>query len=772
MKGDSTSIQEEKKPPRFGISRRAFLKLSALTGAAATVSCATKNPDILTPEEKTEGVVTEKWVPTSCLNCPARCATKVRVVNGKAVKITGNPLSQASEGKTCPRAQIGLQVLYDPDRVSTPLKRMNPTKGKGVDPQWTPISWRQALDEIGGRLKALRNQNEPHKLALFCGLNTTSSEDMIHRFADAYGTPNVISADGFESEAEKSGGWMSDGHYEQSAYDLGQTNYILSFGASILESQTPLVRLLRMWGKMRREKSTRSKVVVVDPRYSITAAKADEWIPINPGTDAALAMAIANVLISEDLHDKDFVETWAAGFDEYKQLALDEYSPNKVASITGIRAETIQRIAREFARTKPAIAWRGRGATSRPGGTYASYAIYCLNALVGSIDAPGGVIYQENPQYREMPGLVEDSVAKAGKAKPCLDLRHTAQFPAAEVVTNQVPDSITSGTPYSVDMAIGFNANFSMSAPGTERWDEALKEIPYYIHISPFPSEMAAYADILLPTGTFLEEWGYDHSPPGSGFAELKIKQPAVEPIHDTQSIIDIVFKLATRAGGSVERSFAGIGDDAKGFVKYRTGVLINWGDFRRNGVWKGPAYEYRKYDRIFNTPSKKFEFYSGNLKALSDEEGERAYLPHYEPAKFLGDEADYPLVLTTYRPVMNIQNGSQNYPWAQEIFLVMHGRGWNNFVEVNSETAKANRFRDGDMVWVESQFGKIKAKARVIEGIHPGVVSIASGQGHYAYGEWQKGIGVNPNEIIGVDYDRISGQSALYNTRVKVYKE
>jgi anaerobic selenocysteine-containing dehydrogenase len=145
--------------------------------------------------------------------------------------------------------------------------------------------------------------------------------------------------------------------------------------------------------------------------------------------------------------------------------------------------------------------------------------------------------------------------------------------------------------------------------------------------------------------------------------------------------------------------------------------------------------------------------------------------LPHYEEPKFLGDLAIYPLLLSTYQPLLNIENGSQNYPWAQEMYLVMHGMGWTNFAEINSRTAQALGINDGDMVWVESPFNKIKVKARVFEGIHPGVVSIAGGQGHYVYSEWASGIGVNPNEIIGVDYDRLSGQAAFFNTRVRVYR-
>ncbi len=257
------------------MSRRTFLKFTAFTGAAVTASRIIKHPAIsplASPQESTEGVITEKWITTSCLNCPTRCATQVRVVNGKAVKITGNPLSQVSEGEICPRGHIGLQVLYDPSRVSSPLRRTNPVKGRGAEPNWVPISWSQALSEVSARLKSLRDEAQPHRLLLLHGLNTISDEDIIYRFAKTYGTPNVISGDAFEKEAEKVGRWLADGNYSHVAYEFSQTNYILAFGASIVESENPFARNLRMWGKIRRERPNRAKVVVIDPRYSVTAA--------------------------------------------------------------------------------------------------------------------------------------------------------------------------------------------------------------------------------------------------------------------------------------------------------------------------------------------------------------------------------------------------------------------------------------------------------------------------------------------------------------------
>ena len=254
------------------------------------------------------------------------------------------------------------------------------------------------------------------------------------------------------------------------------------------------------------------------------------------------------------------------------------------------------------------------------------------------------------------------------------------------------------------------------------------------------------------------------------------MKQPVVKPRPDARSVVDILFEISKRLQGSVAQSFANMGDHSEGFAKFRTETLLPWREFLGKGVWTGKGYEYRKYGQIFQTPSKKFEFCSGNLKSLisrtGKEKGEFSdCLPRYQKVKFLGEVEKYPLILLPYQPLMVVENGSQNYPWAQEIFLPMHGVGWETLVEINTETATALKLKDGQAVWVESPFKKIKARVKFSEGVHPGIVAISTGQGHSSYGRWQKGIGVNPNEIIGVDYDRISGQAALFNTRVKVYK-
>ena len=749
------------------MSRRTFLKASGATGLFifATRLFHIKWPAKLAPPPPDDkGVVTEGWTNTSCLNCPARCAISVRVVNGRAVRIMGNSLSRVSEGEICPRGHVGLQVLYDPQRLDAPVKRTNPRKGRGVNPGWAPMSWDAALAEITDRMNSTRAAGA-ERLAIFTGLNARSDEDLIERFARAYGTPNLIKDDSVEVPAEKTGRMLADGNYSSLAYDLGKTSYVLAFGASILESERPLARNLRMWGKMRRERPTRGKVVVFDPRYPMTAAKSDEWVPVKPGTDAALALAIANVVISEGLYDRRFVADHVAGFEAFRDRALRQYSPEQVAADTGIDAVTIRRIAREFGSTRPAVAWAGRGVSAWPNGTETVFAIHCLNALVGAIDQPGGILYQEAPPYRPMPDVNLDRIAEKG-----LQYERTEVFGPPNRVIDELRPRHIPAFPDPPTMGIGFNANLNMTGvPGT--WEKALMELPYYVHLSPVYDEMALYADIVLPSTTFLEQWGYDHSPPGSGFAELKLKQPVVELTRDLRNVADVVFAVAEKMGGSVGSSFTGIGGSAKEFVRYRTDGILPFNELTDKGVWVGPDYQYGDYGRVLKTPSGKFEFESIHQ---TDRLGTPVFvrrLPGYERPSFQGDQPDYPLSLLSYQPVLAIESGRQNYPWAQEVFFVQHGVGWTSLAEVGRETAHSLGIRDGDDVWVESAFGRLKLKARVTDWLRPDCVAIARGQGHYAPGQWQYGIGVNPNDIIGVGFDQLSGQAALFNTKVRVYR-
>jgi len=744
---DKPDSPEPKRSNGFRISRRAFLGVSAAAAAVLTVVLALRRPKLAEPVETqtTKAVDTQQLIPTSCLNCPTRCAIRVRKVQTtagetKVVRIFGNPNSTYSEGKCCSRSHVGLQVLYNPDRFQTPLIRTSGTKGRGVnfETDFEVASWEDAMTAIAGRLPTA-----PGRLLILEGLNTTSNEDLIRQFALAYGTPNLFVEDGLETDADREGKMLADGRsnswYELQAEDETSTKYILAFSAGIVESERPLARNLHLWGELRRGTPNRTKVVSFDPRYSVTACRADEWVPINPGTEGALAMAIAHVILSEGLYDSDFINNYADGFNKYRTVAMTQrFSPESVSEIAGVSADAIVRIAREFAQSKPAIAWSGEAATSWPYGTFASHAIYCLNALVGSIDVPGGIVYQQYPPYAVMPT----------EGLPITETGISFQK-MAELLRDR-----------GINTAIGFNSNLIMSVPESKeggKWDETLKNL-FYVHIGPAKSEMAAYADVILPACTYLEDWGYESAIPGSGYAEARIKQPVVEPRDESRPTARILFDLTsvTPLAGPFSPVPSTPEEFPLAFAQYRTSPFIGWVDFQSVGVWKGSSYSYRSY--AFGTTSGKFEFHSDHLERLLN-------------VRLPGEDTVYPLELAIYRPVLEIRSGSQNFPWAQEMYLVMHGRGWKNLVEINRETAHEYGIGEGDEVIVESVFGEIEGEARVLEGMRPGVVAIATGQGHFASGRFADGMGANPNDVIGTEYDEESGQPSFFATRVKVRK-
>ena len=759
---DKQNSSEHKGSNGFQVSRRAFIGISAGAAAVLAAVLAIKRPKLAEPVETqtTKAIATQEFVPTSCLNCPTRCAISVRRIETtagetKVVKIAGNHNSNYSGGKCCSRSHVGLQVLYNPDRFQKPLVRVEGTeKGRGVDyaADFVEAEWSDVLPEIAQRLQSV----PPGSLLLLQGLNSTSNEDLIRQFALAYGTPNLFVEDSLETDSDREGKMLADGRsnswYELQSENGTSTQYILAFGAGIVESERPLARNLNLWGKLRRGNSNKTKVVVFDSRYSVTASRADEWVSINPGTEGALAMAIAQVIVREGLFDLDFIDNHTDGFDKFRTVVMTQrFSPEAVSGIVGVDADTIIRIAREFAKSKPAIAWSGEPATSWPYGTFASHAIYCLNALVGSIDVPGGIIYQQDPPYAAMP---------------------TEGLPITEtgISFRKMDQLLRAGA---INTAIGFNSNLIMSVPESGkggRWDETLKNL-FYVHIGPAKSEMAAYADIILPACTYLEDWGYESAIPGSGYAEARIKQPVVEPFDESRPVARILFDLAALASvvGPFSPTASTSETFAADFVTYRISTLpdysksamppwpgLSLASFQSTGVWTGSGYSYRDY--AFDTPSGKFEFHSDHLERLLN-----VNLPKQDTV--------YGLQLVIYRPVLEIRSGSQNFPWAQEMYLVMSGIGWRNLIEINPETAHGCHVGEGDEVILKSSYGEIEGEVRIVEGLRPGVVAIATGQGHFASGKYADGMGVNPNDVIGTAYDEESGQPSFFSTRVSIHK-
>ena len=259
----------------------------------------------------TFAAASEHIVPSVCLLCPSGCGVWGRVVDGRLVKLEGSPLHPVNLGTLCPKGQAAPELLYNPDRIQSPLRRVG-ERGEG---KWEPISWETALSLVANRLSTLRASGHPERLAFLYGETRGQMRDLITHFTHAIGSPNAISHDSLNIEAAKLGHLLTQGIYDLLAYDIENANYVLSFGASFLEATRHPQRFISGYAFLRRGRPTRGKIVVFDPRQGITGAKADEWYAIRPGTDAALALGMANVLISAGLVDQEFVEHYSFGYE-------------------------------------------------------------------------------------------------------------------------------------------------------------------------------------------------------------------------------------------------------------------------------------------------------------------------------------------------------------------------------------------------------------------------------------------------------------------------
>lgn len=724
----------------------------------------------------------ESWIPSVCLQCPGGCGIKVRVVDGRAVKIVGNPDHPGSRGRLCPKGQSGLQVLYDPDRIKYPLKRVG---ARGED-QWQRITWDEAIAEVAGRLQDLRGQGLSHTVAVVGGRWQGPIENLWKQFLNAYGSPNFVKRGATCSQSAKFGVKFTQGIEDHMARDWKSANYVLLFGYSMLESSRPLTWLLGTYGEMRRGRPLRAKVVAIDPHRSVTAAKADEWIAIRPGTDAALALAMAHVIIKEDLYDKDFVNNHTFGFAPFRDLVLRDYSPEQAEAITGVPAATIARIAREFATTRPASADAGdKGTSGQSNGTYTRMAIHSLNALVGAIDTPGGILVQQKIGLGKWPEVVQDDVAKAGLKQTRMDLAKTPAWPFGGNVYPQFFDSVAKQEPYPINAMFVYYTNPLFVQPDTARVHKAYEKIPFIVDFSPFMSESARFADLILPDHTYLERYEYAPIAQGPGIAVMGLRRPVVKPLYDTMATPDFVIRLGQAMGGGIAASFpwrdaAELVDELVAADAQVAGAL------KTRGVAVGGAYKFRNYEKTLPTPSKKFEFYSQTLKQqfeklnLTDADldrigitarGDTVYLPHYEPIRYAGGPAaEYPLVLNTFKTAMRPEGRGANQPFLVEHWGLAAGVRWQSWVELHPDTAARLGIATGDPVWVESRIGRVQTHAVVTGGTVPEVVHMPAGLGHKGYGRWASQTGANPNDIIELDYDYLTGQVAWF-TRVKVYK-
>lgn len=816
------------------ISRRRFLQASAATGAAGAVVGGSFN----TLKEATAqqpAAADAKTVITKsiCHQCPARCGIDVYTTNGRVHAIYGTSDHPISNGKLCPKGPLGTYILYDPDRFKGPMRRTNPKKGRNEDPKFVPISWDEALNAVATRLNGLREKGESHRFALLYGRGWGAScAGLQGTFGQLYGSPNVaIGHSSMCSDGSIISKKFTDGNGGYNAYDYRNANYLLMFGCGFLEAFRPYNHNMQTWGYIRGEKSPKTRVTAVDVHMNTTLAAADRALLIKPGTDAALALAIAHVILTEGLWERSFVgdfkdganrfksgqaldpndfnEKWVKGLVEWWNLELKDRTPKWAAEVTTLRERDIVATAREFGTTRPAMAIFERGVHAHSNGIYGGMAVHSLNALVGSLFAKGGLMYQMGPAYGSMPadaGGFMDDYAKNGpwKKQPRIDLLgHEDGYLLAHNMMQEVGPNSLAGKPYKLDTIMFYLTNPVWTAPNGPEWEKALAEL-FVIETSPFPGETAMFADLILPDHTFLERLQDAPTYPFQGWPMTQLRTPAVKPLYDTRYYGDTLIEIGKRMKGPMGEYYKKLDNTENVLRSLAKGFEASPGDngvkdfesWKEKGVWYRKPYlwqqrngEFFEWDgkayakamspddvkqKLLKTSSGKFEFRSSAMEksvdwiaAKTGRDKGKLMFPIWEEPKHPGGGDLY---MVTPKVAMHAEGRGANVPMAIGLLQPTMGGRDKVYIEIHPKTAAAKGIRDGDRVRIKSSVGTIEGYCRHFEGCRPDTLVFPMEHGHWAQGRWARNRPPGHSGEVTVNQsDRVTGQCLYYTTKVSI---
>jgi anaerobic selenocysteine-containing dehydrogenase len=644
------------------INRREFLKLLGVSSTAAAVGAWGANTIFSVPEEVFERINTgphiETWKNSICSLCPGGCGIRVRQIDGIPVRIIGNNLYPVNRGGVCPKAEAGIEVMFHPERLRHPLKR----KGERGENKWEKIDWDEALDIITNRLQKLRENGTPESLVLLTRDNNELITDLCRNFMSAFGSPNFLCLN--DANIDSLPALISQGLNTTPFYDIGNTNYVLNFGADLLDEGPSPVRYNQLFAELKnRREQDRAKIVHISSYLSRTAANSTEWVAIKPGTMAALALAIAHVMIRDVSYDKKFIMDNSFGFSSwqdslgkqhkgFKEMVTGEYYPEKVSKITGISAAKIIEIARDFASANPAFAVTNGQTKNSTNSMYTLWAIYCLNALKGNFEKRGGVLFPNQLDPVSLPDVTADAVTQSGleKQKIGMDFKFVDSVDSID----QLLYALEKKQPYPIDTIFIRHVNTVIDSFDKERFESALKDVPLIVSSTSFLNETALYADLVLPEPIFLERWEASRDVPSVGFSHFGIQQPVIEPLYDTKHFGDVLLQLKQNLGGSIAEAFPwedyisylksyakDIFNSGQGtvisesmdlswieFLKERGWQAFEYSDFEEfweilteRGGWWDPISLESKNTKIYNNNSGKFEFIAQTIMKKIDKQ-------------------------------------------------------------------------------------------------------------------------------------------------------
>lgn len=667
---------------------------------------------------------------STCSLCPGGCGISVRKVDNRAVKIEGKKGHPVNDGGICILGLSGLQLLYGPTRIKTPMKRVG-ERGEG---KWRKISWDEATAILTEKLTDIRNRGEAHTVAAIAESDSGTVPALLQRFMTAYGSPNFIRTSS-QVDADELAVKTLFGATGRIGFDLENADYVLSFGAGLVDGWGSPVRMFRA-GSLWKEKNV--AVVQVEPRLSNSAAKATRWVPINPGTEADLALGIAAVLVSQNMVDTGSV----SGFGSWKSDLLSNYQTQKVSQTTGVAADVIVDLAKGFAKANRPLALCGRGKGLVAGSLRETVAVYALNALAGNINRNGGMWAVPESDYIQWPKAATDKLASAGLRQPRIDGAGAGRYADSRYLPNRLADGVNGGGPYPLQVLLVAGANPCHDLPDTKNVQAAFARIPFIVSFSSFNDETTAMADLLLPNHVYLER--YEDVPVGAGLARqvIGLSKPVVSAQFNTRHLGETVIAAARAMGGSIADAFPW--PDYETCLEETLGE--KWDVLMETGVWVETDI-----DPVAGT----VRLAGMDAPAI--------------PAE--GDEDRFPLLLVPYDSI-RISGGTIGAPpFMIKTVADTVIKGKDGFVEVNPQTASAAGLTEGDMATLTTPRGEVRVRIHLFEGIKPGVAAMARGLGHTAYDGYLADKGVNVNELIGPVEDPSSGHDAAWGIRAKLAK-
>jgi len=729
--------------PAHPLSRRGFLGLAGagLLGASLT-GCdrvlhylrAGSAPSVRAANQKEFAEIF-----SICDSCVNKCGVRARVAGGRLVKLDPNPYFPKSRSMLCAKGNAGIKVVYDPDRLKHPLIRVG-ERGSG---QFRKATWKEALDFTARRLGEIREKYGPQ------GMLFSSSEGFQERFfghfAKAFGSPNTFR---HPTLCLASGNLAFFGTFGTvPEYDIENSRYIILTGANRLESFiTPdSIDLMRV---LQRRKA---KLVYLDPRYTVTAAKADEWLPIRPGTDLAFYLALIHVLIKEQLYDRAFVEAYTHGFEELA-AHIEPYTPEWAAVETDIEAERIRAIARELAYYAPrAVIYQGRRSSWYTNDTELRQAMAIANALIGNWDRPGGLLPKESLALGsiEPPEFPWPDVERIDAIE---DQHPLARTDDGAYVDLRKP--VLADRPYPVRGWMIYKQNPMHALPDRRQTERMFRKMEFIAVIDIIPTDSAWLADVILPESTFLER-----SDPVEGFSSphpfLAWRRQVVAPRFNTRPCLDIMKGLAQRLGLAEYFDY-----DIHQYVAAQLEPFgIGPQEFERTGTWTNR--EQRSFGTTL-TPEFRFRTPSGKIELANERFRRQGYdpLPKYvAPQRPL----DGSFRLLPGKQAFFTHAALQNNEWLHEI--CPENRLW-----INRRVAELRRIAEGDWLIVRSPVGRVRIRAHVTDRIRPDCVHLPHGFGHRSSGLRRAGgRGASDQDLIVAREDRISGNAAMHETFVTV---